>query len=276
MARLPQPGGDRGNWGEILNDYLQQSLTTSGQLKDNTVGTNQLISNSVTADSLAGDAVTTAAIADGSITETQLESTLQTKINSGVTAGSITNTEISPTAAIAQSKIANLETDLTAKANAVHTHVIADVTNLQTSLNNLTASALPVGGSTGQILRKVSGTNYDASWTDNTTTIPSSDSGTIAAGTWTLTDLSEKVIRATLGGNVTLALPTPGSMVSFSISLVLKQDATGSRTLTFPAGTKSPYNILPTLSTAANSYDVIQLWWDGAQWWAFAGALGAI
>ena len=48
MARLPQPGGDNGNWGTILNDYLLQSHTSTGTLKDNAVGTGQLQSNSIT------------------------------------------------------------------------------------------------------------------------------------------------------------------------------------------------------------------------------------
>jgi len=34
VARLPQPGGDVGNWGEILNDYLNQSHNNDGSLKD--------------------------------------------------------------------------------------------------------------------------------------------------------------------------------------------------------------------------------------------------
>lgn len=37
MARLPVPGGDDGQWGTILNDYLSQSLDTDGSLKDNIV-----------------------------------------------------------------------------------------------------------------------------------------------------------------------------------------------------------------------------------------------
>jgi phage-related tail fiber protein len=37
MARLPTPGGDKGNWGDILNDFLSQSLATDGSLKDSTV-----------------------------------------------------------------------------------------------------------------------------------------------------------------------------------------------------------------------------------------------
>lgn len=33
MARLPVPGGDDGSWGNILNEYLSQSLNTDGTLK---------------------------------------------------------------------------------------------------------------------------------------------------------------------------------------------------------------------------------------------------
>ncbi|MFZ1250550.1 MAG: hypothetical protein WAR37_03855 [Candidatus Microsaccharimonas sp.] len=33
MARLPTPGSDYGNWGNILNDYLQISINTDGTLK---------------------------------------------------------------------------------------------------------------------------------------------------------------------------------------------------------------------------------------------------
>ncbi len=37
MPRLPQPGGDIGNWGEILNDYLSQTHKPDGTLKDNII-----------------------------------------------------------------------------------------------------------------------------------------------------------------------------------------------------------------------------------------------
>ena len=42
MARLPQPGGDSGNWGTILNDYLSQSLSSDGSLKDGIVSVGKL------------------------------------------------------------------------------------------------------------------------------------------------------------------------------------------------------------------------------------------
>jgi hypothetical protein len=42
MARLPQPGSDRGTWGDVLNDFLASSHNTDGTLKSNTVGAAQL------------------------------------------------------------------------------------------------------------------------------------------------------------------------------------------------------------------------------------------
>ncbi len=71
MARLPVPGGDNGNWGTILNDYLSQIHKPDGTLKD----------HSVTSTAIADDAVTATAIQDGTIMEAQLDTALQTKLN---------------------------------------------------------------------------------------------------------------------------------------------------------------------------------------------------
>lgn len=57
MARLPQPGGDSGNWGQILNDYLAQVHEADGTLKADTVTSKQLAPGSVDATALgAGSA----------------------------------------------------------------------------------------------------------------------------------------------------------------------------------------------------------------------------
>lgn len=71
MARLPTPGADNGNWGEILNDYLSQSHKPDGTIKN----------NSITSSMISSDAVTSAAIADDSIAEAQLNSDVRTKLN---------------------------------------------------------------------------------------------------------------------------------------------------------------------------------------------------
>lgn len=48
MARLPQPGGDEGQWGQILNDYLSQVHNTDGTLKDDIITESQLDAGVVT------------------------------------------------------------------------------------------------------------------------------------------------------------------------------------------------------------------------------------
>ncbi len=42
MPRLPQPGGDTGNWGQILNDYLSQAHNPNGSLKDGLITASNL------------------------------------------------------------------------------------------------------------------------------------------------------------------------------------------------------------------------------------------
>ena len=37
MARLPQPGGDAGNWGEILNNFLRVMMREDGRLKNDSI-----------------------------------------------------------------------------------------------------------------------------------------------------------------------------------------------------------------------------------------------
>lgn len=83
MARLPQPGGDSGTWGAVLNDFLNVSHNSDGTVK-------------------AG-AVSGAQVQDGSISETKLSADVQTKLNSS--------------------------------SSTAHTHVIADTTGLQASLD---------------------------------------------------------------------------------------------------------------------------------------------
>lgn len=101
MSRLPQPGGDSGNWGDILNDFLMQSHKADGVLKDDSVGSSQLQPNAVTANALAPGSVTTGALAsdavtaailadgsvgtaqlaDGSVTKPKLESSVQASLD---------------------------------------------------------------------------------------------------------------------------------------------------------------------------------------------------
>jgi hypothetical protein len=87
MSRLPTPGGDSGDWGSILNDYLSQAHAADGTLKDNAVTANVIAPNSVTNAAIATNAVNATSIADGSITSALLDTptkTAITKANSSV------------------------------------------------------------------------------------------------------------------------------------------------------------------------------------------------
>lgn len=64
MARLPIPGGDKGNWGTILNDFLDESLNADGSLK--TVG----ISSGGTGATTAADARTNLGLGDAAVKDT--------------------------------------------------------------------------------------------------------------------------------------------------------------------------------------------------------------
>lgn len=53
MARLPQPGGDSGNWGTILNEYLSQSLDAGGAIKTGAITGTKIADNVITEPKLA-------------------------------------------------------------------------------------------------------------------------------------------------------------------------------------------------------------------------------
>jgi hypothetical protein len=74
-----------------------------------------------------------------------------------------------------------------------------------------------------------------------------------------------------LTGNVTLTLPTPSAATSGTFTLVLTQDATGGRTITWPAGVKWPDGIAQQPASAANSLSAIHLLWTGTAWLGLVG-----
>lgn len=75
----------------------------------------------------------------------------------------------------------------------------------------------------------------------------------------------------TLTGNVTLTLPTPSALTSGTITLVTTQDATGGRTITWPAGIKWPDGIQRQPAAGANTKSVIHLLWTGVEWLGMNG-----
>lgn len=92
MSRLPTPGGDNGNWGAILNDYLSQEHNADGSLKIRTEGI-------------------PATIADGSITASKLSSSLNSYIANAQTAVQSVNGKTGQAVTLTASDIADVVAD---------------------------------------------------------------------------------------------------------------------------------------------------------------------
>lgn len=88
MSRLPTPGGDSGDWGDILNDFLSVAHNSDGTLKQGTaiVDAQTKADSAVqTINSKTGPTVTLAA-ADVNAEPAGLSSATQTKISNQITA----------------------------------------------------------------------------------------------------------------------------------------------------------------------------------------------
>lgn len=88
-------------------------------------------------------------------------------------------------------------------------------------------------------------------------------------GTFRITLGDCNSLDLTLIGNTTFVMPTaqPGRFTSFS--MIVRQDGTGSRTLTWPSTATLIWTggAAPTASTAASSVDLYVFWTvDGRKW----------
>ena len=76
---------------------------------------------------------------------------------------------------------------------------------------------------------------------------------------------TQDVYKLTLGGNRTLAAPTNNTTGQF-ISILVIQDGTGSRTLTWNAVFEFASDTAPTLTTTASLGDVFVFRYNGSKW----------
>lgn len=206
MARLPNPGGDAGSWGGILNDFLAQIHNSDGSLKAGAV-TKSNLSSSVQASLDNADAAVSGSVPDASSStkgKLLLAGDLSGTADSPAVAegaittdkiadGTIVNVNVSSTAAIAQSKIQNLTTDLAAKATAADALLKSDnlsgLTSQLTARTNLglgTSSVLNAPGSgNASAAQMVKGD--DTRLTDNRTPADGSVTPTKLSGSPTVT-----------------------------------------------------------------------------------------
>ena len=85
------------------------------------------------------------------------------------------------------------------------------------------------------------------------------------ASTVTWNALTQSVAKVTLGGNRTIGLASGGISGAF-ISILVIQDGTGSRTVTWNAAYEFTGNEAPTLTTTADLGDLFVFRYNGAKW----------
>ena len=89
---------------------------------------------------------------------------------------------------------------------------------------------------------------------------------TLTDGTTITWDVSTApVAKVTLGGNRTLSAPTNGATGQF-VSLLVIQDGTGSRTLTWNSAYEFASDTAPTLTTTASLGDLFTFRYNGTKW----------
>ena len=88
---------------------------------------------------------------------------------------------------------------------------------------------------------------------------------------YTVANTAASILNLTLTGNCVLTFPAPSGGGQFT--LLLKQDATGSRTVTWPSTVRWAGGTAPTLTGTAGRTDVVTFLSDGTYWLGFVGGL---
>lgn len=96
------------------------------------------------------------------------------------------------------------------------------------------------------------------------------ESNSANSGTAYTIDLANGSVQIiTLTGNVTFTFPSVAAGKSFT--LILKQDATGGRTVTWPSSAKWPGGTAPTITSTASKRDTIAFVAEGSDWLGHVG-----
>ena len=131
------------------------------------------------------------------------------------------------------------------------------ISSAKIAANAVSASELASGALASQTL--TGSVQFSGAVTLNEDTL--TDGATIS---WDVT--TSPIAKVTLGGNRTLAAPSNAVGAGQYISLLVIQDGTGSRTLTWNAVYEFTADTAPTLTTTANYGDLFTFRYNGTKW----------
>ncbi len=163
MSRLPTPGQDNGNWGEILNDFLEQSHNDDGSLKETAISAKEDVSNkstNVTTDA-SSDTKYPSVKAVKTYTDDKVTEVVDTTSVTGLLKGNGSIITQASEGVDYLSPVASPTTDNFASLSATGTVVDSGHKHSDYAL---TARGLPAGGTAGQTLIKTNATDYATEW----------------------------------------------------------------------------------------------------------------
>jgi len=299
--RLPVPGDDDGQWGTILNDYLLVEHNADGTLKVRTDGTFVTSTGAQSVDGIK--TFTSIPVIPTTTPTTNGQVASKAYVDSVVVAPPVTSVAgRTGDVVLAESDIANLTTDLAAKVDTTNAQSVGGVktftsipvipTTTPTTAGQVASKSYvdsvvvappvtSVAGKTGAVVLVESDiTNLTTDLAQRTTVADGGGETYFDAGnssTAKTIDLANgNVQKLTLTANCTITLTSPATGAFRSLLLYVFQDATGSRTITWPGSVKWGTAGAPVLSTGANKMDKILL--DtvdgGTTWYGAAGPGG--
>jgi hypothetical protein len=232
----------------VVESKVADAAVTQSKIVDGAITESKIAGAAVTESKIAGAAVTQSKIADAAITQSKIAGAAV--IESKIADAAITQSKIAD-AAITQSKIAD--------AAITQSKIAADAvgaTQLQDGIPISMQGALLSG----------------AELIDYAETSPTA---AISAGALTLNLDTGSVFDVVLSANLTsliLANP-PATGRAGSATLILRQDATGGRTVAWPSSVLWSGGTAPLVTPAANAVDIYAFITrnGGATWFGFPG-----
>ena len=281
MARLPQPGGDDGTWGQILNDYLSVIHEASGALKASTVSAAVLAtSNTPSNGQILGYSGGTLAWTNAGSSDPAMGGDLSgTASNAQLVANAVGPTELASNAVttakiadtnvtdakiasgVSQSKITNLVSDLAGKEPTITAGTTAQYWRGDKSWQTLDKAAVGLANidNTSDANKPVSTAQQTAldAKADTTVTdaldtrvdaLESAGIVTLSDGATIATDAAAgKHFRVTVAGDRTLGVPTNATDGMRRIWEVTASAA--DRTLTLTTGSAGSFELTTNITS---------------------------